>query len=144
MLCRLCFAIIVLCLASPSDLAANHHHHHSRITHVSSLFLSLSYSRAHVERLKLIRVYERRVKPGAECRGEIATCAWPMLAGSVSKFIPRGIVSFDFLVVPEGRCVDLLARKVVRSLSLSLSLSVDAAMTQLTLSLWWLGVKQPR
>ena len=79
-------------------LPSNHHHHHSQTHRITSL----SRSRAHVERLKLIRVYERRVKPGAECRGEIATYAWP---GSVSKFIPRWIVSFDFLVVPEGRCV---------------------------------------
>lgn len=65
MLCRLCFAIIVLCLASPlsrtytsaGSLARGGEHSRRARTR------ALAYRGARIERLKLIRVYGRRIKP---------------------------------------------------------------------------------
>lgn len=56
MLCRLCFAIIVLCLGLPSQA---HLHARARGAHVFHVG-------ARTERLKLIRVYDRRIK--CRCR----------------------------------------------------------------------------
>lgn len=66
MLCRLCFAIIVLCLASPRVVT------HTR-SHVDGVYTGAhardqrpgprSRVGARIERLKLIRVYDRRIKP---------------------------------------------------------------------------------
>lgn len=59
MLCRLCFAIIVLCLGLPSQA-----HLHARArAHTRRTRVHVG---ARTERLKLIRVYDRRIK--CRCR----------------------------------------------------------------------------
>lgn len=59
MLCRLCFAIIVLCLASPRRALTRA----QRRQHVHAPRRTRAYVGARIERLKLIRVYDRRIKP---------------------------------------------------------------------------------
>lgn len=101
MLCRLCFAIIVLCLASPRVVT------HTR-SHVDGLYTGAhardqrpgprSRVGARIERLKLIRVYDRRIKPSIYrvsredrqlmCRSRALRSAIVAFAESISVFIP--------------------------------------------------------
>lgn len=94
MLCRLCFAIIVLCLASPRVVT------HTR-SHVDGVYQRpgpRSRVGARIERLKLIRVYDRRIKPSIYrvsredrqlmCRSRALRSAIVAFAESISVFIP--------------------------------------------------------
>lgn len=65
MLCRLCFAIIVLCLASPHRAPTRAH------DDMYTRRAARVYVGARIERLKLIRVYDQRIKLGTECREKI-------------------------------------------------------------------------
>lgn len=101
MLCRLCFAIIVLCLASPRVVT------HTR-SHVDGVYTGAhardqrpgprSRVGARIERLKLIRVYGRRIKPSIYrvsredrqlmCRSRALRSGIVAFAESISVFIP--------------------------------------------------------
>lgn len=100
MLCRLCFAIIVLCLASPRVVTHTRSHADGVYTSARDQQSAHTCSRvgARIERLKLIRVYDRRIKPGIyrvsredrqlmrrSCTSRLAIVAF---AESISVFIP--------------------------------------------------------
>lgn len=76
MLCRLCFAIIVLCLASPRRALTRAYADDTNSRHRA--VHGLARRGARIERLKLIRVYDRRHKASTECREKIGNlCAVP-------------------------------------------------------------------